>query len=69
MKERLELIKKMSVKDLIKEKKDLSLKLSHEKINTMVSTDKKSNKKKQLKKEISWVETILNEKLLEGIEA
>lgn len=67
MKERFEAIKKMSVKDLVKEKKELSSKYLHGIISKSSSAEKGNKKLKEIKKEISWVETVLSEKVLQQV--
>jgi ribosomal protein L29 len=63
MKERLEAIKKMEYKQLVKEKNGLVSKYLLESAKLAASGIKNTKKTKDVKKEISWVETFINKKI------
>lgn len=63
MKERFAEIKKMSYKDLLKEKNELVSKYLIDSAKLVSSGNKNNKKTKDIKREIAWVETFISEKI------
>lgn len=63
MKERFAEIKKMSYKDLLKEKNELVSKYLIDSAKLVSSGNRNNKKTKDIKREIAWVETFISEKI------